>query len=138
MYNYYFVNLKVAPKMAALAKAEESLAETEKTLAAAMTRLKQVQDGIEMLQDQLRREEETKAELERQKQLCEDRLSRAVRLIDGLGGEQKRWIITVSEIKMGLENVVGDILLSAGTYIIHSKPIENITRVPWRKFLIPS
>ena len=114
MYNYYFVNQKVKPKMIALAKAEESLRETEKTLAAAMARLKEVQDGIQLLQIQLQKEQDIKDELERQKQICEERLSRAIRLIDGLAEEQKRWIITVADTKLALHNVVGDILLSAG------------------------
>lgn len=114
MYNYYFVNKKVAPKMKALAKAEEVLAETERTLAAAMARLQSVQEGIEKLQDRLRDEEARKAELERQKQLCEDRMARAVRLIAGLSDEEKRWSVTVDDIMVALSNAVGDILLSSG------------------------
>ena len=114
MYNWYFVNERVAPKMAALQKAEEELIKTEATLAAAMAKVREVQEGLDQLQDEFRKEEEHKAELERQKQLCEERMGRAVRLITGLAGEQKRWLATVAEIKCALRNVVGDILLSAG------------------------
>lgn len=103
------------PKMSALKKAEELLAETEENLSIAVTRLQKVQEGIEKLQDQLREKEEKKAELERQKQLCEDRIARAVRLIVGLSDEQKRWIDMVDDIKVSLKNAVGDILLSSGT-----------------------
>lgn len=102
--------------MAALAKAEEVLAETEKTLAAAMGRLQKVEEGIEELRQKLRMEEEKKAELERQKQLCEDRMARAIRLIAGLSDEQKRWIFMVDDIKVALKNVIGDILLSSGAH----------------------
>lgn len=100
--------------MVALEKAEEILIKTETTLADAITKLQEVQEGIKKLQDQLREEETTKAELEREKQLCEERMARAVRLILGLSDEQKRWIIMVDRIKMSLKNAVGDILLSSG------------------------
>nr|XP_046487754.1 dynein axonemal heavy chain 1-like [Neodiprion pinetum] len=114
MYNYYFVNLKVAPKMEALARADEALGETKKTLAAAMEKLREVEEGIENLQQLLKVADDKKAVLENEKQICEDRMLRAVRLVAGLGDEQKRWISTVASIKIALRNVTGDILLSAG------------------------
>lgn len=100
--------------MAALTIAEEILDETEKTLAAAIAKLREAEEGIEKLQDQLREKEEKKADLERQKQLCEERIARAIKLIVGLSDEQKRWIIMVDDIKVSLKNAVGDILLSSG------------------------
>ena len=133
MYNYYFVNLKVAPKMAALLEAEKSLAETERTLAEAMEKLRDVEMGIEQLQILLREEEQTKAELEREKQLCEDRLNRAVRLIAGLSEEQQRWVLTAKNIEIALQNVVGDILLSAGTFLIVYCHIQLIIRQSSKK-----
>lgn len=114
MYNYYFVNLKVKPKMETLAKAEEVLAETEKALLAAMNRLQEVERRVQNLKDALQDKENKKAELERQKQLCEERMARAVKLVSGLAEEQQRWTSTLSEMKISLKNVVGDILLSSG------------------------
>lgn len=116
MYNWYFVNKKVKPKMEALAKAEEILLETERALSAAIQRLKEVEEGIALLRKHLEEEEERKAELEKQKQLCEDRMGRAVRLIVGLAGEQIRWAQTVVEIRVSVKNAVGDILLASGIY----------------------
>lgn len=116
MYNWYFVNKKVKPKMEALAKAEEVLLETEKALSAAIERLKEVEEGIALLRKHLQEEEERKAELEKQKQLCEDRMGRAVRLIVGLAGEQIRWASTVVELRDSVKNAVGDILLASGIY----------------------
>ncbi|XP_072745723.1 dynein axonemal heavy chain 1 [Anoplolepis gracilipes] len=127
MYNYYFVNKKVEPKMAALVKAEEILIETEKTLATAVARLQEIEKGIQKLQDQLREKEEKKTDLERQKQLCEERIARAVRLIVGLSDEQTRWIIMVDDIKVSLKNAVGDILLSSGA-IAYLTPFTDIYR----------
>lgn len=120
MYNYYFVNLKVIPKMEALAKAEVALMETEETLNMAIQRLREVEEGVEQLRKLLREEEERKAELEREKQLCEDRMGRAVRLIDGLAGEQIRWTTTVLELNTSLKNAVGDILLASGMNVSFS------------------
>ncbi|XP_076627799.1 dynein axonemal heavy chain 1 [Colletes latitarsis] len=138
MYNYYFVNLKVKPKMEALAKAEEALEETERTLLAAIERLRQVEEGVEKLRNLLRVGEEKKAELERQKQLCEDRMGRAVRLIVGLAGEQKRWLSTVDDINTSLRNVVGDILLASGA-IAYLTPFTDKYRATlltsWQKLL---
>ncbi|KAL2745195.1 dynein axonemal heavy chain 1-like [Vespula maculifrons] len=114
MYNYYFVNLKVKPKMETLAKAEEVLAETEKALLAAMNRLQEVERRVQNLKNALQDKEDKKAELERQKQLCEERMARAVKLVSGLAEEQQRWTFTLSEMKISLQNVVGDILLSSG------------------------
>lgn len=77
-----------------------------------MTRLREIQKGVKKLQDQLIEEEAKKAELQ-QKQLCEERIARAIKLIVGLSDKQKRWIIIMDNIKMSLKNIVGDILLSS-------------------------
>ncbi|KAG5345241.1 DYH1 protein, partial [Acromyrmex charruanus] len=127
MYYYYFVNKKVAPKMAVLEKAEEVLIETQTALADTITRLQEIQQGIEKLQDQLREKEAKKIELEREKQLCEERIARAARLILSLSDEQKRWLIMVDNIKMSLKNAVGDILLSSGA-IAYLTPFTDTYR----------
>lgn len=106
--------------MVTLAKAEEILAKNERKLADVIMKLWEIREGIEKLQDQLRKEEAKKVELERQKELCEERMARAVRLIVGLSDEQKRWIIMIDNIKISLKNAVGDILLSSGEQF-HSK-----------------
>lgn len=102
--------------MVALAKAEEILAENEVTLSGVIRRLWEIQENIEKLQNLLKKEEAKKTELERQKQLCEERMARVIKLIASLSDEQKRWIIIVDNLKISLENAIGDILLSSGTY----------------------
>lgn len=101
--------------MKALAKAEEVFAETERTLAVAITRLQEIEEGVGKLQEQLMEKEEYKTELEEQKQLCEERLARAAKLIVGLSDEEERWAVMVDDIKTSLNNAVGDVLLSSGT-----------------------
>ncbi|XP_066590873.1 dynein axonemal heavy chain 1-like [Prorops nasuta] len=128
MYNYYFVNKKVAPKMAALAKAEEILTKTEETLSAAIARLTEVQEKIEELEAQLRVAEMKRNELEAEKQLCEDRMMRAVKLIHGLAEEQELWMESVVRMKKSLRNIVGDILLCSGA-IAYLAPFTDHYRV---------
>lgn len=58
--------------------------------------------------------EEKKAVLETNAKLCEDRMDRAFRLINGLADEKERWVESVDKFKLGLLNIVGDILISSG------------------------
>jgi len=109
------VNKRVQPKIAALKKAEEVLEETEKQLAAVMEKVRLIEEGIQKLQEKLKEKEDHKAQLEKEKFLCEERMSRAIKLIEGLGDEEERWIIMVADTKKALKNAVGDILLSSGT-----------------------
>jgi hypothetical protein len=119
------VNKKVEPKIAALKKAEEVLEETEKQLAIVMEKVRLIEEGITKLQEKLKEKEDYKAELEKEKFLCEERMGRAMKLIEGLGDEEERWIIMVAETKTSLKNAVGDILLSSGT----SEPLPIVIRL---------
>jgi len=112
-----------------LEKAEEVLIKTETALADITMKLQEVQERIEKLQDQLKEEEAKKTELEREKQLCEERIARAIRLILSLSDEQKRWIIMIDNIKMSLKNAVGDILLSSGMQNLRITSLELFTFV---------
>lgn len=55
-----------------------------------------------------------KNELEANSKLCEDRMNRAFRLVNGLSDERLRWIQTIEDIKVNMKTLVGDILVSAG------------------------
>lgn len=114
MYKYYFVNLQVAPKKAALAAAKSDLEKTERTLAAAKARLKDVTDGLELLNRKLAAKVAYRQEKEKNITLCQDRMNRAFRLITGLSDERVRWMQTIATIEANTINVTGDILLSAG------------------------
>lgn len=114
MYKYYFVNLSVAPKKAALARAQEELDKTQRALAAAKARMKEVMDGLKVLNAQLEAKMAFKEEKEKSIALCLERMSRAVRLINGLADERVRWIETIDNIQANTVNIVGDILISAG------------------------
>lgn len=55
-----------------------------------------------------------KEDLQRQVLDCEQRLEKAVKLIDGLGGEKIRWSETAAEMKVVYGNLTGDVLVSSG------------------------
>ncbi|XP_018331814.1 dynein heavy chain 1, axonemal-like [Agrilus planipennis] len=128
MYKYYFVNLVVAPKKAALAKAKEELAITERQLAIAREKMKEVMDNLDLLNAKLNEKLEFKAEQERNINLCQDRMNRAVRLISGLAGERVRWIQTIANIESSVVNVTGDILISSGSIAYLAPFVDSYRR----------
>ncbi|KAL1506667.1 hypothetical protein ABEB36_005991 [Hypothenemus hampei] len=114
MYKFYFVNLAVAPKKAALKKAKEELEKTEKALAEAKAKMQEVMERLERLQEQLNAKVAFKEEKEQSIAVCEERMNRAVRLIFGLADERIRWSETIQNIEANVINVTGDVLISSG------------------------
>lgn len=56
-----------------------------------------------------------KKDLAEKVDLCTHRLERAHKLLNGLGDEKKRWAETVIQFDKLLQNVIGDVLISAGS-----------------------
>ena len=56
-----------------------------------------------------------KEALARQVMDCTIKLQRADKLIGGLGGERVRWQATVSQMGLDMVNVVGDVVVAAGS-----------------------
>ena len=56
-----------------------------------------------------------KNDLEKNIELCSQKLDRAEKLIHGLGGERDRWSDMAANLGSRLINITGDVLLSAGT-----------------------
>ena len=114
MITYDRVAKVVAPKKAALAIASEELLAAAAALAVKQGQLKEIMDQLAELQEQLRATMARKNELARQVTECSNRLERATKLTGGLGGERSRWMEAVVTLSRTFQNVVGDILLSAG------------------------
>ena len=55
-----------------------------------------------------------KEELETKCRLCEERLVRADKLINGLADEKIRWHDTVTSLDHMIANVIGDVMVSSG------------------------
>lgn len=104
----------VAPKKAALADAEESLAVKMGALREKQSALAAVEADLQGLQDQFDTANARKADLERQVQDCRVKLERAQALIAGLGGEKSRWTAAAESLAERLEALTGDVLMAAG------------------------
>ena len=115
MDKYHHISKMVAPKRAALKEANESLQITLKALAGAKAQLQEVNDAISAMEVKFDAMVQKKKQLEDKADECAQRLQRAERLINGLGGEKIRWIASVKEADHLLLNVIGDIVVSAGT-----------------------
>ena len=115
MYKYHFVALGVAPKRAKLKEAEDELAVVMAQLKIAKDTLAEVNDRLDTLERQFNEAVAKKEELERKEATCKIQLSNADKLIGGLGGEEIRWKETVELLGIAYTNILGDIIVSAGT-----------------------
>ena len=104
----------VRPKQAALAVANAEVKEATEMLAEKQAALQEVMNALAKLQAELDETEAAKADLARQVEDCANKLDRAQRLIGGLAGEKGRWTHNVEVLQEAYENIVGDIVLSAG------------------------
>ena len=96
---YERISKLVAPKKMKLAQSEGDLAACMSSLNAKRNELKLVQDKLTALQDQLKMTEERKISLEKEVDLCAKKLSRADKLISGLGGEKDRYGVFTGSIE---------------------------------------
>ncbi|KAK2862487.1 hypothetical protein Q5P01_002020 [Channa striata] len=114
MHVYHFVAKSVAPKRQALQEAQEDLAVTQKMLNETKEKLAAVESSIASLQAKFRDSLAKKEELDNKYQLCQTRLIRADKLTSGLADEKVRWNETVKHLDYMVNNVAGDVFLSAG------------------------
>ncbi|XP_070580015.1 dynein axonemal heavy chain 1-like isoform X2 [Ptychodera flava] len=128
MHKYHFVARGVAPKREKLRIAQADLAETQRILDEAKARLQEVEDGIATLQAKYEDCVSKKQELERNVEECEQRLVRADKLIGGLADEKDRWGESVKELESIIDNIVGNVLMSAG-YVAYLGPFTGEYRL---------
>ena len=121
------MSLGVAPKRAALKMAQDKLSDTMASLAEAQAKLKTVQEKIASLEAAFAEAMAKKEALAKQVADCQVKLSRADKLIGGLGGERIRWQATVVQLDKDLTNVVGDVVVASGA-IAYSGPFTPVYR----------
>ncbi|KAJ3111551.1 Dynein heavy chain 1, axonemal [Phlyctochytrium bullatum] len=114
MEKYYWVSKTVAPKRARLQEAQESLETTLKILAELKKKMKEAEINIKEMEKRYTESVAKKEELSRKVEECNVKLSRAGKLISGLGGEKQRWALTIDQLDTKINNVIGDILLASG------------------------
>ncbi|XP_041978336.1 dynein axonemal heavy chain 3 [Aricia agestis] len=114
MHVYDRVIKVVGPKKAALAAAEAELQTQLDTLSGKRAQLQTVLDKLQALNDEFAEMTRKKKGLEDEIDLCSTKLARAEQLIGGLGGEKARWTDLAARLQQLLDNIIGDVLLSAG------------------------
>ncbi|XP_037831220.1 dynein heavy chain 1, axonemal isoform X2 [Kryptolebias marmoratus] len=127
MHSYYFVVKAVNPKQQALQEAQEDLKANQQMLDEAKKTLVEVESNTATLQTKLRGCLAKKEKLDSKHQWLEARLVRANRLIDGMAEEKVCWTETVQHLDSRVNNLAGDVLLSAG-YVAYLGPFTESYR----------
>ncbi|CAF4568450.1 unnamed protein product [Rotaria sp. Silwood1] len=104
----------VQPKRLKLEEAEGALSEQMTKLQEKQRQVQELEARLKALTDEYETNVQKKNELEDQRNLCEKKLTRAVQLIEGLGGEKDRWTDQARKLGERYIQLTGDILLSAG------------------------
>lgn len=112
---YANVSKEVAPKRAALKKAQDALAIKQASLQEAQTKLAKLMAQLKKLNDQYQESNEEKERLKSEAAMLEAKLTRADNLVKGLAGEKVRWSESVGTYRQGIANALGDSLLASGS-----------------------
>ena len=114
VFKYDKVAKIVAPKKAALAKAIDELNSAMSVLAVKQAMVKELKDKLAQLESDLAGAIARKNSLIEEVETCKTRLDRANKLVSGLGGEKVRWTASAQNLQVLYDNIVGDVVLSAG------------------------
>mgnify|MGYP000151767920 CR=1 FL=1 len=115
MFSYYHVSLEVEPKRMRLREAEANLAVVRAALKEAQEKLAAVTERIRVLTENYDKAVAQQQALQEEVETCQVKLERANKLIGGLGGERVRWTSTIESLQGSFQNIVGDVLIAAGT-----------------------
>ncbi|OMJ79537.1 hypothetical protein SteCoe_20429 [Stentor coeruleus] len=113
MYKFYRVNKEIKPKREALEEAERNVSEKTILLKQKQTELARVEEYIDSLRKKLDLQISEKNALIADIRSVEIKMDRAVKLIDQLSGERTSWESKVVDLSSDMENLLGDVLLSA-------------------------
>lgn len=130
MYDWYFVNENIKPLEKTLNDAKAELARVTAALRETRTTLDQIIAAVAALEAEYTEALEAQTTLENEMENTTQKLSRASRLIAGLGGEKKRWVELVAMYKKQEKCVIGDMLIAAAT-VAYCGPFT----APYRKEL---
>ncbi|XP_028297484.1 dynein heavy chain 6, axonemal-like, partial [Gouania willdenowi] len=110
---YSKVLKEVGPKREKLAKAQEELDITMATLREKQQKLQEVENQIRVLEEQFDSSKNEKEELVSTMALTQARLTRAGKLTSALGDEQVRWEESVACFEQEITNIVGNVFIGA-------------------------
>lgn len=125
----------VAPKKEKLKGAEQSLSTAMASLTIKRNQLKEIQDKLAKLTQDLNDNRNKKESLESQVDMCSKKLDRAETLIGGLGGEKIRWTQAADDLGVQYTNITGDVLLSSavvaylGAFTAAFRQVNNVLTI---------
>lgn len=131
MYKWFFVNREIQPLREQLAGAESELRRVNQALANTRMKLDAVIEAVANLEREYTDAVETQTRLENEVEQTSQKLHRAARLIDGLGGEKVRWTELVAQYKAQKNCISGDMVVAAAS-IAYFGPLTG----PYRKSLL--
>jgi dynein heavy chain len=108
---YYEVFCDVAPKRAALAKANAELAAAKEKLAIVEKKVADLQAQLKILTDQFDEANAAKLKCEQDAQQTAYTINLANRLVGGLSSEKIRWTDTVAQFRIQEKSLPGNVLL---------------------------
>ena len=124
MADYYGASKIVKPKLEALRLAEARLQDAERELSKAEVRLKAVQDVLNNLQIDFDRQMASKKAIEENALSTRKRMEQATALINGLGGERKRWNDDRDEFANTKKRLVGDVAVACA-FVAYCGPFNQ-------------
>ncbi|KAL2085437.1 hypothetical protein ACEWY4_018757 [Coilia grayii] len=136
MVDFFGINKEVLPLKANLALQEGRLAVAQEELARAQEQLDAKQrelDQAQALYDAAMREKQALLD---DADACRHKMSNAMALIDGLGGEKVRWTESSAQFQSQIKHLVGDVLLATG-FLSYAGPFNqeyrNLLLQQWRR-----
>ncbi|GAB9467560.1 hypothetical protein Gpo141_00004900 [Globisporangium polare] len=111
---FHHVYVRVKPLMDTLEDARRQKSDADVELAAVQKLVAEVEAQLTQLQLSFRDATNEKAKVEAEAHACQERLSLAERLVNGLASENERWSREIDALKTGESALIGDTLLAAG------------------------
>jgi dynein heavy chain len=113
MNEYHKVRCDVKPKEERLAEASVRLESSKAALKKIQDRVGDLKSKLDVLLKQYNDAVEAANAIEAKAKKTRDKADLATRLVSGLGDENKRWGLTISDLKLQARLLVGDVLLGA-------------------------
>jgi dynein heavy chain len=136
-FRYNRIYIKVKPLMDALNEARGNRSAAEAQLAKVQKVVAEVEARLQKLQESLLEATNEKMKVEAEAAACQERLSLAERLVNGLSSENKRWGEEIEKLREEEETLVGDVLL-ASAFISYIGAFDSDFRNElWRGVWIP-
>jgi len=124
---YAHIYKRVKPLKDKLALAQQDLEIKQSGLREKQAELKKVLDKVATLEANFTEAENKKNKLQREKQALELKKERAMKLINGLSGEKKRWEHSIKEYETDIIHLPGDCAL-ASAFVTYAGPFDTVYR----------